>query len=186
MTEAHIRIDEGISRGPKSKIYRHSVKRRRNPTTGSVQAIPDDLDPKVVLDRYLTEQTTSQIAQSFGVNRKSLVAWLREVCPEQWKKVQVIRALIRKDDADEGLENACDALSLARAREMLKSGQWDLERLDSNTYAPKAQVTVDYSVRIDPALIGRAAELLDQMRDVTPTNSGQLIDATQQPDEKQP
>lgn len=129
------RIDKGIKRS------RRSVPRRRSPETGQVQAIPPDLNPKTVLEAYLTEQTTSKIAESFGVTRKSLVAWLRDVCPNEWKQVQIIRALARKEDADEGLETASDPLSLARAREMLRSGQWDLERLDSANYGQKQEVT---------------------------------------------
>lgn len=107
-----------------------------------MQAIPPNLAPQEVLDRYLTEQTTSQIAASYGVARKSMVAWLRETCPEEWKNVQVIRALLKKEDADEALEAAADALSLARARELLRSGQWDLERLDSRNYGQKQEVTM--------------------------------------------
>ena len=170
MTEAHIRIDEGIKRGPKVQRRPGPGKLRRSPQTGQVQAIPPDLDPDEVLARYLTEQTTSQIAQSYGITRKSLVAWLRDVRPQGWKRVQLIRAHDRKEFGNEGLESAADALSLARARELVRSAQWELQSTDPD-YAPKQQVTVDYSVRIDPALIGRAAELLDQMRDVTPTNS---------------
>ena len=133
----HQRIDKGVERGPRNG-HRPPVKREDN---GKV-SIPEGLDPQVVLDRYLTESTTSQIAQEFGVSRKTLVRWIRDVAPDQWKKVQVVRALCRKEDGDEGIETACDALSLARAREQLKSGQWDLERLDSGNYGQKQEVTV--------------------------------------------
>src|SRR5258708_1215625 len=108
MNELHYqRIDKGIPR------TRKSAPRRRDPETNAVQAIPEGLEPAQVLDRYLTEQTTSQIAAEFGVTRKSLVAWLRQTVPDEWKRVQVIRALARKDDADEQIESACDPLSLA-------------------------------------------------------------------------
>lgn len=137
-SEAHVRIDEGIKRGPRNK--RKSVPRRRDPVTNAVVGIPPNLDAKEVLDRYLTEATTSQIAAHYGVSRKTLVAWLREVEPIAWKKVQVARALIRKEQGDEEIEGAQDALSLARAREMLKSGQWDLERLDAANYAQKQEI----------------------------------------------
>jgi len=106
-----------------------------------LQIIPKDLDPRVVLDKYLTEQTTSQIASSFGVTRKALVGWLREQLPNEWKQVQVVRALTRKDDGNDGFETAEDALSLARAREMVKSAQWDLERLDAPTFGFKQEIT---------------------------------------------
>ena len=166
MAESHIRIDEGIKRGPRNK--RRSVPRRRDEATGLVQGIPPDLDPLEVLERYLTEQTTSQIAQSYNLSRKTLVGWLREQAPDRWKQVQIARALCRKDDGDDGIEGACDALSLARAREMLKSGQWDLERLDSSNYGPKQEVTlqVDHRITVKDALGDSLLELFKSVRGV--------------------
>ena len=137
----HVRIDEGVKRGPR---HRKPSPLRRDPETGAVQAIPQDLDPQYVLDLYLQAPTTSTVARTLGLRRSSLTLWLRERCPEDWKNVQIARALIRKEDADEDLsdpERTPDALSLARAREMLKSGQWDLERLDSSNYGPKQEIT---------------------------------------------
>lgn len=135
----HRRIDDGVKRGPRN--LRRSTPRRRKPNGQISTLIPPDLDPLTVLDQYLTEQTTSQIAQSYGMSRKTLVGWLRDIVPTQWTRVQILRALCRKEDADEELENAPDALSLARAREMLRSGQWDLERLDARNYGSKQEVT---------------------------------------------
>jgi hypothetical protein len=137
MAEAHVRIDEGVKRGPR----RQSVARRRNTETNAVEGIPEGLNPKEVLELYLTAETTSQIAQKFGVKRKTLVGWLRKVAPAEWKQVQVVRAEARKEDGNDGLEVADDALSLARAREMIKSAQWDLERLDSANYGQKQEIT---------------------------------------------
>jgi len=136
----HVRIDEGVKRGPRIQRRPGPGKLRRN-ADGLVQAIPPNLDPREVLDKYLTEQTTSQIAQSYGISRKSLVAWLRQVMPAEWKHVQIVRALVRKDDGNDGFETAEDALSLARAREMVKSAQWDLERLDAPTFGFKQEIT---------------------------------------------
>lgn len=129
------RIDKGIKR-----TYSHKP-RSPKADLGS-WVIPSTLDPREVLDRYLTESTTSGIAAQYGISRKALVKWLRTTLPEAWKQVQIVRALCRKDDGDEGIEGAVDALSLARAREMLKSGQWDLERLDSSNYGDKQELTV--------------------------------------------
>src|SRR3990167_6580215 len=176
----HIRADEGIKRGPKDKH-----KRPKSPKADlGTWVIPPDLDPHQVIERYLTEATTSQIAGQYGLSRKALVKWLREVIPKQWTAVQLVRAHVKLEDGEDGIDASEDSLALARAREQTKAAQFRLTALDPD-YAPKQQVSVDYSVRIDPALIGRAAELLDQMRDVTPTNSGQLIDATQQPEPDQ-
>ena len=139
---AHTRIDKGIKRGPKVQRRPGPGKLRRNEATGAVQAIPDDLKPAEVLKRYMTEETTSQIAASYGVKRKSLVAWLRQVAPAEWKAVQIVRAHDRKEIGNEQLEVASDALSLARAREIVRSAQWELQALDDD-YRPKQHVTVE-------------------------------------------
>ena len=159
----HIRIDEGVKRGPTSK--RRSVKRRRD-ATGAMEGIPPDLDPRIVLEQYLDATTTSEIALQYGLKRKTLVGWLRTVMPEQWKQVQVVRALCRHEDGDEGIETAQDALSLARAREQIRSAQWTLERLDSDTFGPKQEVsvTIDHQVQVEHSLTVGASELLGRIR----------------------
>jgi hypothetical protein len=150
--EANVRIDKGIKRGPKVQARPGPGKLARNPETGHiVKLIPDDLDPNTVLQRYLTEETTSQIAASYGVSRKTLTAWLREKQPDQWKRVQIIRALDMKDKGNDGLEVADDALSLARSREIVKSAQWELQALDKD-YQPKQQVSVDLTVDLGDRL----------------------------------
>ena len=157
--EVSKRIDKGIKRGPRNahKPARYT----RRPDLGS-WAIPKDLNAKEVLEQFLTETTTSHIAQKYGISRKALVSWLREVEPKAWKEAQVLRALCRKEDADDNMESACDAFSLARAREMLRSGQWDLERLDSANYGQKTQIEVkDQPLNaVEQGLLASAQELL--------------------------
>ncbi len=99
-------------------------------------------DPKQVLQRYLAEETTTQIAQSFGVTRSGLNYWLLRVAESEWKDAQMLKALRRKEEAEDEMDTAQDALTLARARERLKSAQWDLERVCRRIYgqdAPPAQ-----------------------------------------------
>ena len=156
--EAHIRIDEGISRGPR---YKHKPAKHPGKMSEGKTTIPVDLNPDSVLERYLTEETTSQIAVDYGISRKTLVRWLAQVRPEQWKQVQVVRALCRKESGDEGIEVACDALSLARAREMLRSGQWDLERLDSANYGQKQELTVKHEISFDSVIAGYNDRILE-------------------------
>lgn len=173
MAEAHVRIDEGIKRGPKPPKY----PRKPGPKLNEDQlreAIPADLDPDRVLDMYLSAPRTSQIAAKLGIKRSTLTWWMRQVRPEQWKQVQVLRALMKKDSGDDGIEDASDALSLARARELLKSAQWDLERLDSKTFGQKQEVelTIDHHITIDNHLEDSTNRLIDKAKqriiDVTP------------------
>lgn len=172
-SEAHVRIDEGIKRGPRKP----QNKLRRSPKADlGAWVIPADLDPNVVLDRYLTEATTSQIAAQYGLSRKALVRWLRATKPKEWKDIQLIRAHVHLEDGEEGIDRAEDessAISLACARERIKAAQFRLQAIDPD-YQPKQQVTVTNVVHIDHALEGRASALLDrldvrQVIDVTPS-----------------
>ena len=159
MAESHIRIDEGLKRGPRKRLGKLT-----NPSPkadlGSWQ-IPPDLKPEDVLDQYLTEQTTSQIAARFGLSRKALVRWLREVVPDQWRQVQLIRAHCRIEDGEDGIEGACDALSLARAREQVRAAQFRLQAIDVD-YQPKQQISVKNEPLSDQdvGLLQSAQELL--------------------------
>lgn len=181
--EAHIRADEGLKR-PR---YAHRPPMRRN-EEGQVEAIPPTLDPDQVLEQYLNAQTTSHIAKALGIKRKSLVRWLREVRPDKWKQVQIIRALIRKEDADEGAEGARDALSLARARDMLRSAQFDLERLDHASYGQHIQQTIELTGDLGDRL-RRARERVIEGQVVADTArctaiEGQVIDVPIQDETK--
>jgi len=177
----HERIDKGMARGPRNK---HKPPAKRSET--GHPSIPAGLQADQVLERYLTETTTSQIAQEYGVSRKCLIRWLRDVAPDKWKQVQIVRALCRKDDGDEGIEVACDALSLARAREQLKSGQWDLERLDSANYGVKQEVTHVNTPPIAVILERPVSDLLSMVRGriippqdhIPVTDQSQVIDNT--------
>lgn len=138
--ESHVRIDEGVKRGPRPPSNPHQAPAKR--PDGQSSTIPAGLDPDHVLELYLTAETTSEIAAQLGVRRHTLVRWLRAQRPEQWKQVQAVRAMCRKDDGENGVAVACDALSLARARELLRAGQWELERLDRD-YAPQQHITLE-------------------------------------------
>ena len=146
--------------------------------------IPQDLKPQDVLQRYLTESTTSQIASQYGLSRKALVRWLREVVPVEWRQIQLTRAHVFIEDGEDGLAVAPDALSLARAREMVKAAQFRLQALDPD-YHPKQELTIkddtDLGERLrrarerviegEPVKALVAPQLLQSTIDVTPDKS---------------
>ena len=103
-----------------------------------------------VLTRVLNEESTKDIAASFGVTRSALNQWLLANAEGDWRTVQIIRAHKRKDEAEDEIETAPDALSLARAREKLKAAQWDLERVCRRIYGQ--DVTPDQLGRISITL----------------------------------
>lgn len=108
-----------------------------------------DTDPKLILQRYLSDETTKQIAESYGVTRQALGQYLLKAAEAEWKDAQVARALARKESAEDDLETAADALSLARARERLRAAQWDLERVCKRIYGTDSPAHVGQAVVIN-------------------------------------
>jgi hypothetical protein len=105
-----------------------------------------------VLTRVLGEESTKDIAASYGVTRSALNQWLLANAETDWKTVQIIRAHKRKEEAEDEFERISlkiegadkeerDRLTLALslARERLKSAQWDLERVCKRIYGQDVQ-----------------------------------------------
>ena len=141
--EAHVRIDEGIKRGP-----RRPQKRRRDPDRPQLTPQPilggklATADLNAILERYLADESTAAIAASLNVHRSALHQWLLRNAEEPWKQAQIARAITEWEEAKDQLQAADDALSLARARERLRSAQWSLERLFSRLFGPKQELTI--------------------------------------------
>ena len=135
------RIDRGVKRGPKQ---------RTTPRLPALKTIPGHyhpaklagLDVQAVIGRYLNGEPSDQIAATYGVTRQGLSFHLRKHAEDDWKEAQIVQALERKDLAEDAIRDANDALSLARAREQLRSAQWELERLFSRLYGPKQELTI--------------------------------------------
>jgi predicted DNA-binding protein YlxM (UPF0122 family) len=122
-----------------------------------------DQDPKTILARYLSDESTKDIAASYGVTRQALGQYLLKHTEAEWKDAQVARAIARKEQAEDNLETigtkieTADkeqrdrlTLSLAHARETLKAAQWDLERVCRRIYGQ--DVTPDQLGRISITL----------------------------------
>jgi hypothetical protein len=133
----HVRIDEGIKRGPKRPAMPVDLPEPAKPTSGKLQG----LDVKAILKRYVAGETSTQIAQTLDVTRQGLAWWMRKHAEDDWRESQIIQAIERKERAQEAIDKADDALSLARAREQLRSAQWDLERVYSRIFAQKQEIT---------------------------------------------
>ena len=139
--EAHVRIDEGVKRGPRKprtapRLAPLNVEGREYHPT-KLQGV----DPLAIITRYLNGETSDQIALTLKCTRQGLSYYLRKTAEEDWREAQIVQAIERKDSAEDLLGTAGDPLSLARAREQLRAAQWDLERLFSRLYGPKQEVT---------------------------------------------
>jgi len=128
-------------------------------------------DAKAALARYLSDESTKDIAESYGITRQALGQWLLKTAEQEWKDAQVARAIARKEQADEEIEGAADILSLGRAREKLRSAQWDLERVCRRIYGqdqppPGSAVQINIMLRRDtPNNPGNDSQLIVQVPD---------------------
>jgi len=140
----HVRIDEGIKRPkslPAAPGRDFSVAKR--PLNGIPQAERTQI-AHTVLDRYINGEQVAAIAPEFGVSDVTIYALLLREHQEAWKDIQTARALARLETSQDELRTAPDALSLARAREQVRSAQWELERLLSRLYAQKQEITTNF------------------------------------------
>lgn len=108
-----------------------------------------------ILDRYLSNEPTAEIAKSLGVTHQALSKHMLKHAMGDWQQAQVARAMARKERAEQDLEDLrngsylndhgervlIDAVSIACARERLKSAQWDLERVCRRIYGANVELT---------------------------------------------
>jgi hypothetical protein len=149
---------------------------------GSIgQLTTSGTDPKTVLARYLSNESTKEIAASYGVTRQALGQFLLKHAESEWKDAQVARAIARKEQADDDLDAIGDKiatadkeerdrlnLSLAHARERLRSAQWDLERVCRRIYGQDApavgaavQININLRHKSDTTIAPEVVQVID-------------------------
>lgn len=129
-------------------------------------------DPKTILARYLSDESTKDIAQSYGVTRQALGQYLLKTAETEWKEAQVARAVARREaeiDRIDAIQNAIATadqedrarlkLSLACAERSLDAAQWDLERVCRRIYGQDAPAQVGQAVQININLRGESATI---------------------------
>lgn len=94
-----------------------------------------------VLDRYLAGEQVADIAPEYETSDVTIYALLLREHEADWKDIQEARALARLERAQSSFRDAPDALSLAKAREEVRSAQWELERLCKRLYGQEQQNT---------------------------------------------
>lgn len=124
-----------------------------------------EADPKAIIARYLSDESTKDIAKDYGVTRQALGQYLMATVEDEWRQAQVARAQAKKEAADDvydkaqaDLENAGNdrdarELSLARVKvadSQRKAAQWDLERVCRRIYGQ--DVTPDQLGRVSIVL----------------------------------
>ena len=135
------------------------------PAVNQPHSVLATTDPQSILLRYLSDESTKDIAASYGVTRQALGQYLLKHAETEWRAAQVARAISRKESAEDELARIRNAiatsdqeerhklkLSLACAEAELKAAQWDLERVCRRIYGtdgppPGAAVQININLR---------------------------------------
>jgi hypothetical protein len=115
-----------------------------------------------IISKYLDGLELTDQAKEYGVTNKRLYQILIDSAPETWKSAQAAKAFDHYENAEKQLREAKDGLELARARELVRSAQWQLERVLSRIYGQKQEVAPSSAIQINIG-ITRSGEI-----DVTP------------------
>lgn len=167
MAESHIRIDEGIKRGPRKAktipkaalsgmfISPHSPELRQTVTQRAPELLAAGL-------------TTNEIGAQYGIPGRTIRYWLiNDDNAEQARKSMVDQELTR---TGEEIRAATEPLPLARAREEARYWMWIAERRDSQRYGQKQELTVKAEIKMEGVLDSLSQSILERIRtiDVTP------------------
>ncbi|MDO8684467.1 MAG: hypothetical protein Q7N50_13410 [Armatimonadota bacterium] len=156
-------MDEGVKRGQQQPPAPWPI--RKPPIAGK---LGPNFDVMPVLDRYLRGEELADIATDLGVHPKALnYHLLKPEVRELWRSAQIAVSLADLNEAKQVMRDAPDALSLGRGREISRSAQWELERLENRLFGPKQEVTVTEQIDIRFSLGKEAGALLDQLRVVS-------------------
>lgn len=100
-------------------------------------------NPDAILARINAGSSLRQIAAEIGVSNVGLRAWLLRENSEQYADAITNALTLRVAEADEALELAPDAVSIARAREQARFARMDLERRRPGLYGAKPSTAVN-------------------------------------------
>lgn len=105
-----------------------------------------------VLDRYIGGEQVAAMASEYGTSDVTIYAIILREHEDAWVDIQRARALARLERAQGDLEVAADALSLARARELVRSAQWELEKLLRRLYGQEVNVNMNITADLGDRL----------------------------------
>jgi hypothetical protein len=128
------------------------------------------------LQRVMDGESTKQIAEDYGISRTGLNDMLLKYCEDDWRRLQIARALTRKEEAEDAMdEKGGDGLALAYAREKLKAAQWNLEKLLRRMFGQDQPLTAS-NVTINIGGIQRQGATIEHSPG---TEDAQVIDSTE-------
>lgn len=166
MSEAHVRIDEGIKRGKRKRHQNGSGRARKPYPEVRVQLTPEKRAQVIqsVPEAILKGETPAEIAQRHGISASTIKSWIIGHPEIEAARGEYISREIA--ERSEEIDNAQDPMSLARAREGFKAWSWIAERREHRLFAQKQEVKIDQTitVQVEAALSDEANELLRHIR----------------------
>ncbi len=139
MNEHHYqRIDRGMKRKMRQEARRQPI----SPQGRFLSTVSAEKRLEVLLacpDALRAGETTTQIAERFGIEPRTLRAWLiSEDTTEQARGEFLSHEIVARADQ---IELANGSLPLARARESFKAWSWIAERREARLFGMKQEVT---------------------------------------------
>lgn len=122
------------------------------------------LDLPTALQRYLAGESMQVLAKEWQISPQASYKRIQRYVlsysgSDQAYHELITQALVdRVAAADERLENAPDAVEIARAREIARFARMDLERRRPKLYGQKQEVEVDSSLTI---IVSRAPQYIE-------------------------
>lgn len=129
-----------------------------------------------IISKYLDGLELTDQAKEYGVTNKRLYQILLDNAPETWKSAQAAKAFDHYENAERQLREASDGLELARARELVRSAQWQLERVLSRIYGQKQEVS-----HVAPVQINIGITRNDAVQSPHRNTENNVIDVTVEP-----
>ena len=106
-----------------------------------------DADASAILKRYEEGEGIEAIAKDLQIAPQAIYRYLARHAQEEWKEYQAANALHEYQLAEKELKSAADGVTLSRARELVKSQQWKLERVLRKIYgADSPQVNIQINL----------------------------------------
>lgn len=123
--------------------------------------LPEWFDPRAVMLAAVGGKSLEEIAKGYGVTRYVLNYYLLSRAPDDWKEAQVMRAIQRKETAEEEMDAAGDMLAFQKAQAKLKGAQWDLERVCRRIYGEAERAASGATVIFQIANLRGPAEVVE-------------------------
>ena len=87
-----------------------------------------------ILEKYRAGQQIKDLAPTYGLSHTTVYELLLRTREEEYRAAQSARSLARLETARNDLEKAADPIQINRAEKLIKTYQWDLERLARRLY----------------------------------------------------